>query len=164
MSSPSCQLEQPSHFINLFQLQAKIKIPLFIQTYSRTLIFLKVLHSVGKNRRGKNIDFLLFLIFGYTYEGRSPPKKSSLWNTRIFEKSHHKYWFWGFIGAPDKLWLIRFMMNISRIKVFLILQFTGKILFTLIHLKIKTKMEFPEQNSVITRENKFVQADCNRRL
>ena len=30
------------------------------------IVHLKVLHSVGKSRRGKKIDFLNFLIFGYS--------------------------------------------------------------------------------------------------
>ena len=47
----------------------------------------------------------------------------------------------GIYRVPDKLRLIRFMMNISRIKVFLTLQFPGKILFTLTHLNIKKNIE-----------------------
>ena len=35
------------------------------------------MHSVGKSLRGKKLDFLNFLLFGYTYmyEGRKHPKK-----------------------------------------------------------------------------------------
>ena len=58
----------------------------------------------------------------------------------------------GDLSLTDELRLIRFMIDMSLIKVFLILQFTGKILFTLIHLKIKKQLELLEENSVFKRE------------
>lgn len=71
--------------------------------------------------------------------------------------------FWDLSGTR---WirLIRLMLNISRIKVFLILQITGKVLFMLIHLKIKKSWEFLKENTVFKGENRFVWPDRYRRM